>query len=439
MRNAAIPPGIPSNLGCVAGSLAAASKHSASQQVPIDSTSRIYAALLRTGASARYSFADASGTLLECTNFVSDPVESTTFMEGCVFEAPPVGLLTVTLYADAEDADLNYCLYFANGRRMEARVTPFISHPGISDTIVGKIVDANRVVLSGGTGEFSAIVHVPDGTTQLVALLDDGAHGDGAFGDGVFGGCYLPTKAGRYSALVRGTRSVGLEQVSRTADTSFVVTPTGASFAGAIIETPIDANGNGLYDSLTFEQGMSFTENRRYNVIGDLTDGHGIVIDILRWGFENTFGSTTRTVTLSVKGQELVRHSRSGPWTLTNIRIIRDDAGGLVVATEADYVTRAYDLNQFERPAAPRIIEVSPREGPWNGGTEILIFGAGLAETKQVLVGGESAELMLRDNHDMGIVIPPLAARPSAPREVEIKLITPWGQCVAPQKFVYTP
>ncbi len=428
---------IPAGLGALSGIVRASPGTSASQQVLVDSSSRVYLTVLRQGEDARYSIADPAGALIACSNCESNATEGHSYLEACVLEAPPVGTLEVTLTAGAEDAQLNYTLYFANGRRMVVGVTPTIATPSSRIVITAKIVDADGAVLSGGLGGFSATVNVPDGATQTLILRDDGQHDDGAPEDGVLGGSYEPVRSGRYHVSVAGSRTVGTEQVSRVGETAFVVSAAGASFAGGIVETPVDADGNGLYDTLTFSQGVTFTTNGHYTVVAELMAGP-IQLTTLRWSFADTVGATTQTAVLSVAGRDLVRHNQPGPWTLSNMRISREDVGALITVTAPDHVTQTYQLSQFERPAAPEILEFTPTRGSWKGGEEIRIAGRGLAETKEVIVGGRSAAFTLRGNYDLGVVTPDLPESPLESRGVDVKVITPWGQCVAPQRFVYT-
>jgi hypothetical protein len=123
----------------------------------------------------------------------------------------------------------------------------------------------------------TATVRFPDGSTNMLVLLDDGFHNDGAPGDGVFAevlaGMQQP---GQYSVSYRalGTNSQG-QALQRVAAGGFTVSSGHGSLWGDPVYENLDTDGDGIADLLEVKCWVNPTAAGNYVLAGDLVDASG--------------------------------------------------------------------------------------------------------------------------------------------------------------------
>jgi pimeloyl-ACP methyl ester carboxylesterase len=86
----------------------------------------------------------------------------------------------------------------------------------------------------------------PDGSSQIIFLLDDGVHYDQAAGDGVYGGIYSDADVGGYYPLFVSARGTWQgREFERGAEMLVPVSPQSASLAGTYADRGQDTDGDG--------------------------------------------------------------------------------------------------------------------------------------------------------------------------------------------------
>ena len=146
-------------------------------------------------------------------------------------------------------------------------------------TITAALMEDGEPVLDANV---TAIVIHPDETTATeVVLHDDGANGDATTGDGVYTGLVTATtRAGFYTILVTATHpdpGFTHEQALNA-----FVSQSGTVLSGSIADHGVDTDGDGLYDQLVIDVGVTVDVAGAYRVFGTLTDGDGTTIEQVR-------------------------------------------------------------------------------------------------------------------------------------------------------------
>jgi hypothetical protein len=90
--------------------------------------------------------------------------------------------------------------------------------------------------------------------------------------------------------------------------------PLIARFMGKYTDYGTDINGDGLYDYLTIDVGVSVTSAGDYSISGELHDATGYKIS---WSFNDTrFYIGNQTVKLNFDGKAIQKHGVNGPYYL---------------------------------------------------------------------------------------------------------------------------
>ncbi|MEW6743488.1 MAG: choice-of-anchor X domain-containing protein [Planctomycetota bacterium] len=363
--------------------------------------------------------------------------------------SPPIGDVTVNILSGPSSAaNLSFTLRFDNGRKLLAQADPTLVAAGSTVQLTAAIVDALGTVLVGASPSFSAEIRLPDRTTQVLPLFDDGLHGDGAAGDGTFGNAFSDTlQEGRYDAQCSALLDLGAEWVERTETVAFAVIPAGGTLTGLPVESTPDLDQNGFYDSLNFDQTVTFTRNGAFRLTAPLLDSAGELVAQVSHDYVNTQGAGAATVTLVVSARDIVVHAVDGPWTLSGLTLYDLDVGSLPSSVAPDCVTQAYQSGSFEPPDAPGISWVIPSEGPFSGGNEAVISGSDLDVASRVFVGENEAFFTITDAYSLLVTVPPFDPQPRTTRHhpeamservaVPVKVVTPWTTVVAPAAYTY--
>ena len=431
--------------GQLSGVFSAVSGSSSTTTVAFDGNASVFGSVILEGELASYELRDSGGVPVPLLDWESVALDDHVFAESFEIAPPPTGPVTVELVAGAAaDAALEYGFLFENERKVVAAYSPYMSSPGSVVQITAWIEDALSSVLAGSNAAATADILLPDDTTASLILFDDGVHGDGAAGDGVFGNTFSSTGLeGRYAAEFRLQLDIASETVERTLGSGFAVAPQSASLSGLPVESTPDANTNGLFDALVFEQLVSFARDGDFRLQATLEDGTGSVIAFLEQGFENTLGAGNATLELRVEGGVLVRHGIDGPWLLRDIVLMDLGAGTLPAATAPDFTTLAYALASFEPPSSPSVSVIHPNEGPAFGGNEVVVAGANLEVASQVRVDGIPAVFSVTGPDSLLVTIPPVGTGPPflaairSARVVDLVVESPWGNATVAGGYRY--
>ncbi len=202
----------------------------------------------------------------------------------------------------------------------------------------------NGTPITGATVD--ATILLPDQTTQNVPLVDNGA--------GVYSGTFTATQTGAYAMTVTG-QAGGSTAFSRLGVAVAAVSSGTATLSGSYSTTATDANGDGLYDTLTASIGVSVGSAGNYRLTGCITDAGGAVIDTQTRDIALPAG--TSSVDLDFDGSKIYQHGVDGPYDLTQVSLKEDNDGLLTPAAEAPQAaaTSAYQYTDFQH--APVVAE----------------------------------------------------------------------------------
>lgn len=196
----------------------------------------------------------------------------------------------------------------------------------------------------------TAVVALPDGSEQTLALRDDGAGIDPVAGDGVYNGRFVgTTQAGNYRICFEAERngSVAGPDFSRSDFVLATVSASDSTFTGAFADFGIDLDGDGQFDELVIEADLSVTASADYRLFAALEDGAG---HRLETDAELTLGPGLHTASLSFDGEDLFRNGVDGPYSLVEIRMAEVGENEILPVSEQinAHETAAYGFGQFE-------------------------------------------------------------------------------------------
>jgi pimeloyl-ACP methyl ester carboxylesterase len=186
----------------------------------------------------------------------------------------------------------------------------------------------------------TAKVQQPGGQVDEVLLQDDGS--------GTYAGTYQPLGEGYYAVAVVAEAADPAQAFSRIGNTAFTVVGGSDRFTGSYSHNGVDLNGDGLFDQLRVQAGVTVAQTGDYLVTGELSDTSGTTI--VRTGRLASLGSGAANVALSFDGTALGRSGFSGDLILTGLALVRAD--GSVADFKAPATTiSSYSSRQFQRPA----------------------------------------------------------------------------------------
>ena len=218
-------------------------------------------------------------------------------------------------------------------------------YPSGSPAVITATLMYSATALTDATVQVE--VSRPDGATQTIALLDDGAHNDGVPSDGIYGGVYFDTIVGGYYSVIATASGNYLGQdYQRAAQTIFTVSPGTASLSGTYADYPEDNDGDGLYEHLAVDVDVSVSVSGDYNLSAVLEGVGEKFISHAMEGVTLTVGS--QVVTLEFDGDDIRDSGLNGPYTVTEVLLL-DESEIAVKLDEAHdvWTTAAYDHRQF--------------------------------------------------------------------------------------------
>ncbi len=239
-----------------------------------------------------------------------------------------VGLLpqTMNLFAPGQDAVLSCVL-------ADITTNPFVAVSNASVT---------------------SIIRLPDGTTNSLALFDDGWHNDCAPNDGVYAGV-LPKvqQVGRYSIAYRASGTTALGQpLQRVATGTFSVSSGNGSVLGDPIYATVDTDGDGIADFIEVKCWVNPTVSGNYILAGDLVDVGGTC----RFSQSAAFcadGTGPIMATLIFSLAEIRAASAQGTYHMENLQLFE------VTSTGTAWLN-AYQGSSVVNIQAAKAINVSP-------------------------------------------------------------------------------
>lgn len=150
-----------------------------------------------------------------------------------------------------------------------------------------------------------------------------------------------------------------LDQNGRQSDatnlTSAVYTPQQFDgsrflFQGPYSDTPIDTNGNGLYDFLAFHTSVNVATPSNYNIMAWLQDTSHHTLLYAKTNL--TLLSGVYPISILFDGRAINQTGINGPYTVSYL-LAKSPDGSTADSARNVYTTPAYLFSQFESPAAP--------------------------------------------------------------------------------------
>jgi len=186
-----------------------------------------------------------------------------------------------------------------------------------------------------------------DGSSQLIFLLDDGAHHDQAARDGVYGGTYFAADVGGYYPLFVSAHGIWQgQEFERRVEMLVPVSPQLASLAGTYTDRGQDTDGDGRCERLIVDVGVEVARAGDFALAGTLVDSRG-----------DEIASTVSYASLDVGPQEMMLafdgklisdHGAVGPYRLAQV-ILMDVSGAAIEVDAANkaHIIGGYDYDDF--------------------------------------------------------------------------------------------
>jgi Tol biopolymer transport system component len=202
----------------------------------------------------------------------------------------------------------------------------------------------NDTPLPGGS--VTARIKRPDGATHLLTLHDDGQHHDGAAGDGVYGGTFTATDLGGiYGVWLQTEGMYNGALYERTGTAFFTIAPDNARLNNHYADRGVDVTGNGLYDWLAVDVGLSVTEASTYTVSAELYAGPTFIAQA-RTQLYLTPGE--KTAVLHFAGDKIRAAGLNGPYQIRHLLLLDEATVTLLIETaDHAHTTAFYHHRQF--------------------------------------------------------------------------------------------
>jgi hypothetical protein len=303
-----------------------------------------------------------SGTRIDAGSAAEDPeVTFETFTDlgpasftGAAVAEPEPGVWTLEVTgaddASAEGEQFNVTVYAplvpGVGVILDARLEQSVVAPGQPVTIVATITEDGLPVTDAVV---DAVAFRPDGTLgPEIVLRDEGGQEDAAAGDGIYTGVLADTDLpGRYDVAVFASRTT--PAFTRQQGLPVTVTQGSTGFSDVITDQGLDADGDGLFEQLVVDVGVSADVAADYRLYGTLTHApSATTIQQLR--VEASLEPGSGSIPLAFDTAPLTDLVLDGPYLVTGLAL-EEVATGTVVVLGPDYTTAAYTIAQFQRPA----------------------------------------------------------------------------------------
>ncbi len=258
--------------------------------------------------------------------------------------SPLVGEWSYSLSAEDNSYPIGFELYAVpNGSLVLEAAVPESTSKGSVAIIRGALLD-NGAPVVGST--LQATVEREAGNLAMLPLLDNGEFPDDLANDGVYAGAYAnATEAGYYRVVLTAEGTHSGNSYRRTAQEVLSVSGDDAVLGNIYQDQPIDINGDGQYEYLEIEVGLTVNSPNGLSVSGALKTSQGEFVAHAEESFSSPEGPYTSRLLFS--GQAIHDKALDGPYILTDVILSNPDT--LVVLDEAEdvWTTASYRSQQF--------------------------------------------------------------------------------------------
>ena len=254
------------------------------------------------------------------------------------FENTVPGLWTLTIKAGPVDpAGVDYVAFVA----METnRTLSFTTDAPLYEIGSTANFTATLQGTSGGinTATITATLRRPDNVTDTLVLANQG--------NGLFTADYtIPNAPGYIVTAITAQGSDGSVSFTRQDDMLIAVSSPSAQLQGNYADTPVDSDGNGLYEALAFEADLAISTAGSYVVSANLTKNGQLISS---HSSHLSLATGTQRITLQFSGEDIRLGQVNGPYTISDFIVTDLQKGGIPAVSEtAVWTTAAYDFAQF--------------------------------------------------------------------------------------------
>jgi len=191
-----------------------------------------------------------------------------------------------------------------------------------------------------------AEIAAPDETTTLISLLDDGASPDATAGDGIYSGGFVSTQSSLHRIVVSAEKS-SAPAFNRNELLIAFVSDSASTLNKTFSDFGDDIDGDGLFEDLVVNVGITATSPVTYRALGELADSSGNLIATT--SVETALAAGSQSVVLRFSGAQIFQHRVDGPYTLQLIRLAEDNDFTVLPLDELQnaYTTAAYRYIDF--------------------------------------------------------------------------------------------
>jgi|GEM_PF-6823430 len=326
-----------------------------------DATGTIQFSLLYGGSNLNLTLVSPSGRLIDPAVAALDPNidyqknEFDPANKAIVYRLPPgseTGRWTARIQGATVTNPGGTEFYMALATQETSAVSLNISTDAAT-SIAGEPITVRATVngLSGGIpgATVEAYLKIDASTNLLVTLRDDGVGADATAGDGTYTGVFSQAVApGTYMLSVRAIGGAA-HPFDRETGVLAVVASHGASIDDTSVhDQGIDADGNGLFDSLDIDLNVPARIAGTYVVTATLVDASGHEIQTLSKSHDLATGANL--IKLSFDGRLIYGARSDGPYTVRAVTL-KEDVNGILVpigSPSGPFTTSALPYTAFE-------------------------------------------------------------------------------------------
>ncbi|MCY7391386.1 MAG: IPT/TIG domain-containing protein, partial [Leptolyngbyaceae cyanobacterium CAN_BIN12] len=340
--------------------------------------------------TATFSVVDPSGQTIDFSSLQSPDGAHTINELGEFFSLnnPATGVWKLRILAGLSGADVSFVatensLFGLNGYTVEQNITT-----GQNVNLVAQWSGNSNGIDSPTMA--AQILNEAGDIVETVTLYDDCNHDDNLIGDGVFGGCTRAfTDNGQFLVIFTAQGSINGYNFARWAETSIDVQTPSHILMGSINDSAVDADADGVYETLRSTVNLTATGGGNYLVSADLQDAQGYYI-YHAVGSLQTTTACIYSVNLDFKMTGTACSQYSAPFKIKNLRLT--DANSLKVLDVyiVDITTQTYSGSLFGCTAgtpAPVVISVQPSSLFPSASGQVIINGTSFTENTQVSLG----------------------------------------------------
>jgi hypothetical protein len=334
----------------------------ATHALPVDQDSVLTVTLLFPSGDLDLALISPSGQRYDRASIAINPAAAIdeadllgSRLEVITLTNPEVGIWTVEVQGTQVVEPTGSVAYALNGWLQDPAVV-LTAKPAQAGVAVGEPIVIHGTLSNAGAPVFdaqlTAQVAAPDDSLTEIHLSDNGLGYDETASDGIYTGA-IPntTLAGTYRLVVEAREGTsGLPAFSREAFAMATVSESAQALAGSYLDTPVDTDGDGLFNELQVEVGLSLTAAGRYRLFAILADsaGHTHEANVL---LDLPVGTSTAVLTFD--GADIYQNGVDGPYRLSTIRVAEEGPIDLRLVEEARdvYETAAYAFEQFQHAA----------------------------------------------------------------------------------------